>query len=140
MQTHSEGLGVRTAAHELWRGHDSTHHHLIRLNTPRNARCSLWTGSRVQGSARTGGTQCGGESRPDMAAGLWCGEGLEAPHGSSLSALFNMSEAMMEGTLAVQWLGLHILTAKGLGSFPGWGTKNPTSHTVCLERKRKTKP
>ena len=38
-----------------------------------------------------------GLSRPDMAAGLWCGEGLEAPHGSSLSALFNMSEAMMEG-------------------------------------------
>ena len=26
-------------------------------------------------------------------------------------------------SLVVQWLGFHILTAKGLGSISGWGTK-----------------
>ena len=28
-------------------------------------------------------------------------------------------------SLAIQWLGLHALTAKGPGSIPGWGTKIP---------------
>ena len=46
-----------------------------------------------------------------MAAGLWCGEGLEAPHGSSLSALFNVSEAMMEG---IPWQ---------FSGFDSWGHK-----------------
>ena len=30
-------------------------------------------------------------------------------------------------SLAVQWLGLHDLTAEGMGSIPGWGTKIPQS-------------
>ena len=30
-----------------------------------------------------------------------------------------------EGFLAVQWLGLHTLTAEGPCSIPGWGTKTP---------------
>ena len=28
-------------------------------------------------------------------------------------------------SLAVQWLGLHTLTAEGPGSIPGWGTRIP---------------
>ena len=29
-----------------------------------------------------------------------------------------------EEFLAVQWLGLHVSTAGGMGSFPGWGTRS----------------
>ena len=34
-------------------------------------------------------------------------------------------ENAVENSLAVQWLGLRTLTAKGLGSIPGEGTKIP---------------
>ena len=30
-----------------------------------------------------------------------------------------------KNSLMVQWLGLHVLTAKGTGSMTGWGTKIP---------------
>ena len=30
---------------------------------------------------------------------------------------------MSRNSLAVQWLGLHALTAEALGSIPGWGNK-----------------
>ena len=33
--------------------------------------------------------------------------------------------AVMGNSLVVQWLGLCTLTAEGLGSIPGWGTKIP---------------
>ena len=32
---------------------------------------------------------------------------------------------MQGDSLEVQWLGLHALTDKGLGSIPDWGTKIP---------------
>ena len=37
----------------------------------------------------------------------------------------------------VQWLGLHVLTAKGLGSIPGRGTKIPQA-ARCGQKKTKT--
>lgn len=107
------------------RGHDSTHQHLIRLDT-RNARCALRTGSRGQGSARTGGAQCGGVEkawRPRVGA-VECSLQHTGSHDG-------------RNFLAVQRLGLRILTAKGPGSFPGWGTKDPTRHTVWPKRKKK---
>ena len=33
-------------------------------------------------------------------------------------------------SLEVQWLGLSAFTAVGLGSIPGQGTKDPTSHVA----------
>ena len=33
-------------------------------------------------------------------------------------------------SLAVQWLGLYPLTAKGQGSIPGWGTKVPQTKKI----------
>ena len=38
----------------------------------------------------------------------------------------------------VQWLGLGAFTAKGPGSIPGWGTKNPQA-TWCGQKKKKKK-
>ena len=37
-------------------------------------------------------------------------------------------------SLVVQWLGLHIFTAEGLGSFPAWGTKIPPA-ALCGQKK-----
>ena len=34
--------------------------------------------------------------------------------------------------LAVQWVGLCTLTAKGAGLIPGWGTKIPQATCVCV--------
>ena len=41
-------------------------------------------------------------------------------------------------SLAVQWLGLCALTAEGLGSIPGWGTKIPQA-MWCGQKKAKKK-
>ena len=35
----------------------------------------------------------------------------------------------MEIPVAVQWLGLSVVTAEGLGSIPGQGTKIPHGHS-----------
>ena len=35
----------------------------------------------------------------------------------------------LRNSLAAQWLGLHDLTAKGLGLIPGQGTKTPEAQT-----------
>ena len=40
-------------------------------------------------------------------------------------------------SLAVQWLGLRTLTAKGPGLIPGRGTNIPTSHSVRPKKKKK---
>lgn len=37
---------------------------------------------------------------------------------------------VLRNALVVQRSGLHVFTAKGAGSFPGWGTKIPASHVV----------
>ena len=37
-------------------------------------------------------------------------------------------------SLTIQWLGLYALTAEGLGSTPGQGTKNPTGYMECLSK------
>ena len=43
-----------------------------------------------------------------------------------MSININFKKKKPPGTpLVVQWLGLHDLTAKGLGSIPGQGTKIP---------------
>ena len=39
-------------------------------------------------------------------------------------------------SLAVQWLGLHALTAKGPGSIPSWRMKTPQA-TWCGKKKKK---
>ena len=39
-------------------------------------------------------------------------------------------------SLAVQWLGLRASTAGGMGSIPGWGTKNPQA-VRCGQKKKK---
>ena len=46
------------------------------------------------------------------------------------SSVFNLNTPIFkfadpESSLAVQWLGLHTFTAKGVGSVPGQGTKIP---------------
>ena len=38
----------------------------------------------------------------------------------------------------VQWLGLSTRTARGHGSIPGWGTKQPISHAAWPKQKIKT--
>ena len=40
-------------------------------------------------------------------------------------------------SLAVQWLGLHALTAKGPGSIPGWGMKIPQATRHSQKKKKK---
>ena len=37
-------------------------------------------------------------------------------------------------SLTIQWLGLYALTAEGLGSTLGQGTKNPTGYMECLSK------
>ena len=39
--------------------------------------------------------------------------------------------------MEVQWLRLRTFTAKGMGSIPGQGTKDPASHVVPTPRKKK---
>ena len=100
MQTHSRTGGLGLQHMNFGRGQDSTHHHLIR--PAHQEMPDVHWGQDQEGRVQQEQVEPrvgikAGLSRPDMAAGLWCGEGLEAPHGSSLSALFNMSEAMMEG-------------------------------------------
>ena len=41
----------------------------------------------------------------------------------------------LEGTLAVQWIGLCASSTEGAGSVPGWGTK--ILHTTCHGQKKK---
>ena len=40
-------------------------------------------------------------------------------------------------SLALQWLRLHVSTAVGMGSIPGWGTKIP--HVAQCGKKKKKK-
>ena len=44
----------------------------------------------------------------------------------------------MGNSLAVQWLGLHVLIAEGPGSIPGQGTKNPQAVRCSQKRKKST--
>ena len=46
-----------------------------------------------------------------------------------------IKKAISQNSLAVQWLGLHAFTVKGLSSIPGWGTKIPQA--VQCENKTK---
>ena len=39
--------------------------------------------------------------------------------------LYTIKFTHLGNSLAVQWLGLHTITAKGPHSIPGWGTKIP---------------
>ena len=39
--------------------------------------------------------------------------------------------------LVVQWVGIRAVTAKGLGSIPGWGTKISTGNGACPPPKKK---
>ena len=41
-------------------------------------------------------------------------------------------------SLAVQWLGLHALTAEGTDSVPGWGTKIPQAAVQPKEKKKES--
>ena len=41
-------------------------------------------------------------------------------------------------SLAIRWLGLHALTAKGPGSIPGQGTKIPQACKLCGAAKKQT--
>ena len=52
-----------------------------------------------------------------------------APSSKSKSYFFGKS-------LVVQWLRLHVVTAKGRGSIPGWGIKIPQA-TQCIQKKKK---
>ena len=45
---------------------------------------------------------------------------------------------LLGNSLAVQWLGLRALTAEGLGSIPGQGTKIPQV-TWCGQKRKKKK-
>ena len=42
----------------------------------------------------------------------------------------------LETSLTVQWLGLCTLTAEGLGSIPGWGTKMPQAARHSQKKKK----
>ena len=44
----------------------------------------------------------------------------------------------IRNSLVVQWLGLHVFTAKGMGSIPGQGTKIPQArqHGQNLKKKK----
>ena len=48
---------------------------------------------------------------------------------------FSLKGSTLGNSLAVQWLGLHALTAEGPGSIPGWGTKIPQA--VQCDQKNK---
>ena len=48
------------------------------------------------------------------------------------------SRGRIGNSLAVQWLGLHVLTAKGLGSVPGQGTRIPQAKW-CSPKQNKQK-
>ena len=50
----------------------------------------------------------------------------------------NLKITKLGNFLAVQWLGLHALTAEGLGSIPGRGTKIPHA-AQCGQKKIKIK-
>ena len=47
-----------------------------------------------------------------------------------------IKKAIPGNSLVVQWLGLHTLTAEGLGSIPGQGTKIPQA---AQQKKKKEK-
>ena len=49
--------------------------------------------------------------------------------------LISSKNSKQGNSLAVQWLGLFVLTAKGLSSIPGWGTKIP--QTMWHSQKKK---
>ena len=43
--------------------------------------------------------------------------------------------SMRGNSLVVQWLGLHVFTAKDMGSIPAWGTETPQA---VQPKKKKT--
>ena len=51
----------------------------------------------------------------------------------------NKSNIRGGNSLAVQWLGLHALTAEGPDSIPGWGTKIPQAAESSQKNPKKTK-
>ena len=51
--------------------------------------------------------------------------------------LINNFKKIAKNSLALQWLGLHTLTAKGAGSISGQGTKTPASCVVEPGKKKK---
>ena len=56
--------------------------------------------------------------------------------GESVTTFSCIKKARTGNSLAIQWLGLHALTAKG--SSPGWGTKIP--HVARHSQKKKQEP
>ena len=52
--------------------------------------------------------------------------------------LFRLVTTTVRNSLAVQWLGLQALTAKGQGSIPGQGTKIPQA-TGCDQNQNENK-
>ena len=52
--------------------------------------------------------------------------------------LLTLNRGDLGKSLAVQWLGLHALTADGLDSIPGQGTKIPQA-VQCRRKKKKKK-
>ena len=38
---------------------------------------------------------------------------------------FDFKKKDLGNSLAVEWLGLHVFTAEGVGSIPGWGIRIP---------------
>ena len=58
------------------------------------------------------------------------------PPGKPYWWLETFTESLLENSLAVQWLGLHALTAEGTGSTPGWGTKIPQAAGTSQKKKK----
>ena len=54
----------------------------------------------------------------------------------SLPLLYPLLKKKVRNSLAVQWLGLCALTAKGPGLVPGWGTRIPRA-AQCGQKKNK---
>ena len=50
-----------------------------------------------------------------------------------------LKSATLGNSLAVQWLGLHVFTAEGAGSVPGWGIKIPQAAWWPKREKKKKK-
>ena len=48
-----------------------------------------------------------------------------------------LKKSRMRNSLVVQWLGLHVLTAKGQGSIPGRETKIPQAARHGPQKKKK---
>ena len=54
--------------------------------------------------------------------------------------ILRIKEKVCGNSLAVQWLGLHAFTAKGLGSVPGRGTRIPQAVRCGQKQKKSGRP